>query len=107
MVNLKHKEVYVQVAGLLAAFVAAAVLSEDYVGDSHTVAGVLLGEPINKSIQNETTINFTYYPVVNNGSIHHVELWTNETGTWTNVANNTTAVVNASYNYIEYTISTW
>jgi hypothetical protein len=97
---------YVKAVGVLTAFIAAAILLGDSLPGGE-YAAVLLDEPINMSFMNDSTINFTYYPQVVNGSFHHSELWVYNYSdtTWYNVANNTTAIVNNSKNWIEYTFT--
>lgn len=92
-------------AAILVTLIGAAVINLDYTGDSYTVMGVMLGEPPNTTIYNESTLTFTYYPVISNGTFYKCELWTNETGSWALEETNTSEILNASMNSFTHTLT--
>jgi len=97
--------------GILTMFVLALITGEEYVGggSSGTIAGVLLGEPLNMSVVDTSTntIQFCFYPTIYNGTFYKAELWTNETGSWALEETNTSELSNNTLFCFNHTISTW
>jgi len=90
---------------VLVALIGVAVLQGEHVGDSYTTIAIMLGEPVNATVLNYTSIDFGYYPVINNGTFFKCELWTNETGSMALEETNATEIVNATLNNFTHTLS--
>lgn len=106
MVNLTFRSAWIPVLGILAAFLSASILDSTHNPDG-SITGVLLEYPINKSIVDDKTVDFCFYPVIFNGTINRTELWTNETGVMALEETNSTTVVNATQYCITHTVSSW
>jgi PGF-pre-PGF domain-containing protein len=72
---------------------------------SNNTTGTNFNSTLNISYTNTRNVNFSYIPIWNSTvAPQTVTLWGNFTGTWTANVTNTTALVNASINYINRTV---